>query len=219
MKKTMIFVLICCFIFTLCFSACSSSGEKQLKNEDDFFLSYLPSEPQLKGSKLYVNGLLSNGSNKYDIVDISNIKIVVTDKSGNEQTRITLNSKFANNCVISPYGTVAYNFTCDVSNFTVQSIWDLRYEVIGEYSYIECEGNNCNYCGGSNSNTYIPDSKSDSEYTTTTCFNCKGSGICSECNGSGKNDYDGVLAAYGCTLCGKTGKCHKCGGSGYIKIY
>lgn len=51
------------------------------------------------------------------------------------------------------------------------------------------------------------------------CSWCKGSGICKECGGSGKNDATSqVLKAMGCTLCEGSGKCAKCGGDG-IAIY
>ncbi len=219
MKKYFIFwMLLYCVVVFGCVG-CSTGEPQSVRNEEEFFLSYLAGEPQVKGNKLYVNGLFSNGSPKYDIVGLNDIQIVVTDKNGNEQTRVALNTQFANNCVIAPYGTAAYNFTCDVSDFTVQSIWDLRYEVIGEYAYIECQGSQCAYCGGNNSNISYPIHETTSEYETITCSNCNGSGVCTECNGSGRNDYSGVLAGYGCTLCDKTGRCHKCGGSGSVKIY
>ena len=51
------------------------------------------------------------------------------------------------------------------------------------------------------------------------CSWCHGSGVCKQCNGSGRNDLAGVLAAYGCTLCDKTGRCVQCGGNGYVGIY
>lgn len=46
----------------------------------------------------------------------------------------------------------------------------------------------------------------------------RGSGICPECNGTGRNDAAGVLATYGCTLCDKTGECYKCWGIGELKL-
>lgn len=187
--------------------------------EEDSLLSYLPSDPQLVGNKLYINGMFSNSSREYDILDLSGVKIIVADKYGNEQARITLNSQFAKNCVIGPYGTVPYNFTCDASDFTIQSVWDLRFYVEGEYYYTECEGSNCQYCGGPRANNYYPSQTAEPEYSTTKCPACGGSGICQECNGTGRNDASGVLAAWGCTLCDKTGDCYKCGGDGSIRVY
>ena len=135
MKKVLIFVL-CCLAVVFCFKSYQGSGGKNIGAKGDSLLSYLPGDPQLIGNKLYIKGMFSNGSREYDILNLSDVKVVVTDKSGNEQARITLNSQFAKNCVIGPYGTVPYNFSCDASNFTVQSVWDLRFDVVGEYYYV-----------------------------------------------------------------------------------
>ena len=51
----------------------------------------------------------------------------------------------------------------------------------------------------------------------TKCYKCSGTGVCPECHGTRKNNFTGVLAAMGCTLCDKTGKCCRCDGTG--KIY
>lgn len=221
MKKILIFV-VCCFAIVFCFKSYSGSSGGSREAEQDAMLSYLPGEPQLVGNKLYINGMFSNSSSKYDILDLSGVQIVVADKDGNEQASITVNSQFGKNCVIGPYGTVPYNFTCDASDFTVQSIWDLRFDVAGEYYYTECEGSNCQYCGGTGANNYnynAPRQTAEPEYSTTRCPACGGSGICPECNGTGRNDATGVLATYGCTLCDKTGDCYKCGGTGELKVY
>lgn len=48
------------------------------------------------------------------------------------------------------------------------------------------------------------------------CSWCKGTVVCKECGGSGKNNATSiVLQSLGCTLGDKTGKCAKCGGDGW----
>lgn len=219
MKKILIFAVCCCAI-VFCFKSYSGSSGGSMEAGQNAALSYLPGDPRLVGNKLYINGMFSNGSDKYDILDLSGVQIIVSDKQGNEQASITLNSQFAKNCVIGPYGTVPYNFTCDASDFTVESVWDLRFDVAGEYYYAECEGSNCQYCGGTGANKYsAPRQTADPEYSTTRCPACGGSGICPECNGTRRNDATGVLAGFGCTLCDKTGDCYKCGGTGELRAY
>ena len=61
--------------------------------EEDSLLSYLPSDPQLVGNKLYINGMFSNSSREYDILDLSGVKIIVADKYGNEQARACLKTQ------------------------------------------------------------------------------------------------------------------------------
>lgn len=55
----------------------------------------------------------------------------------------------------------------------------------------------------------------DDDYFTMKCTWCHGSGVCDDCNGSGRSKLKGVLAANGCTLCDASGVCYKCKGQGY----
>ena len=70
MKKILIFV-VCCFAIVFCFKSYSGSSGGSREAEQDAMLSYLPGEPQLVGNKLYINGMFSNSSSKYDILDLS----------------------------------------------------------------------------------------------------------------------------------------------------
>lgn len=59
----------------------------------------------------------------------------------------------------------------------------------------------------------------DDDYFTMKCTWCHGSGVCDDCNGSGRSKLKGVLGANGCTLCDASGECYKCKGRGYTIHY
>lgn len=221
MKKALTVVLMCFLIYTL--SACSAKGKKvsgSSSTNENFYLQYYPDlrNMSIRGNKGYITGLLCNGSGTYDILSIENASIVLSDPNGRVQKRIKLNSSIANNCSIGRYGSVPYNISFDLSDTNFTSLREVRYSVEGTYRYSKCVGNGCKICN-TQKNTATEHTNTKDSPTQILCTWCKGSGVCKECDGSGKNGYSGVLAAYGCQLCDKTGVCAKCGGDGYTDLY
>lgn len=233
MKKKLIFMMLLAGMMLTAASCTGSAGPDIDHNhvlddveDQNFELKYFPLNTEFRGTKLYVMGMFMNMSDINDIVGIEQAEIIINDKNGDEQARAVVNSSFAHNCVLSPGGSAEYNFSCDLAGTdTISSVWDVRYDVAGSYQYIKCKGENCPYCGGhttvdQHGGSSYPDDEpyKDDFSSSVVCYWCHGSGECSECNGTGRNDAtSAVLSAMGCTLCDRTGRCHKCGGTGYLQ--
>ena len=115
----------------------------------------------------------------------------MSDPNGRVQKRIKLNSSIANNCSIGRYGSVPYNISFDLSDTNFTSLREVRYSVEGTYRYSKCVGNGCKIC---NTQRIRLQSILILKIHRHRFFvrGVKGSGVCKECDGSGKT----VIPAY-----------------------
>lgn len=214
MKKLFAYILIVTALTSL-LTGCTSDEKADIK------LIYSPSSSYVRNGTMYIDGWFYNLSDKYDIVGFKNMSIIVSDKNGNRLCTFALNDVFERNCFIGRNNGTQYNISCSTDTLKTNQHWNLRFALEGDYEYAECKGASCTLCNNSRRSSAASGSSDRSPSSNTTadsirCTECRGTGVCQECNGTRKNRYSGVMGAMGCVLCDKTGKCYKCNGTGKI---
>ena len=163
-------------------------------------------------------GTFYNLSDDYDIVGLEDIQFSVVSSNG--QKLMSASIKKSKLKLIAHNDEAAHSFEVEVEGNAQQYKNATAVLEKVTFSWVECEGKNCSYCGGSNGNnsnsrrsTNNNTSNSDDYDYWMTCSTCKGTGNCKQCDGTGRRSNGRM-----CTTCNGTGECSTCEGLGERKL-
>lgn len=182
---------------------------------------------QWKNGTLQVRGCIANLNKSYDLLGLQDAVMVLTDAEGLEMCFIELNDAFQENCILRPMSKRPYNFTVsnliyDSSDYSSLTSGLQVFFIYLGYTYDECQGSRCPNCRNIglelDENPFLDEEPEASEKSTQkNCFFCGGSGVCSNCDGTGKYEpLDGTLWGSRCRVCEGTGVCQACHGDGVL---
>lgn len=176
------------------------------------------------GSKLTVEGTFYNLSSECDVIELNDVVFGMFDSDGDLIFTIDVDTSDIE--VIPHDGSYTLTiFVDDVDDIPQQ--YKKKNSLIsdiedGTFTYGVCEGKNCSYCGGSNGSNRNTRKSTNSNSNTSSsddydywieCSGCKGSGVCSMCDGTGRKSTGRM-----CTHCDGTGECPRCEGKGERKL-
>lgn len=201
---------------------CNVASAKGTEGMDSDDLIYECDDVTFQDSgTLLVEGTFYNLSSDYDVIGLEDIEFSIVNNKGKEIESASINR--SNIELIAHDGSTGHAFELEVNGNAQQYKNSTAILEKITFTWAECEGKNCRYCGGSsqninnncksaNSNTSSYSDSDDYDYWID-CFYCKGSGTCNQCNGSGRKSNGRM-----CTYCDGTGDCPRCEGLGERKL-
>lgn len=143
-----IFILIVVAVVVSALASGLNDGGGANMNPDN--LEYYPSNAYWtnRGRTLVMEGAFINLSDDYDITQLEDAVIYLTDSAGDIVASVNVNERVVG--AIPHKGKSVYNFTVSTirGGSLYYNAWDLTPTLETKFNYTQCEGRNCRFCGG-----------------------------------------------------------------------